>query len=226
MHFPDRYKTTVTLHRCWWVVAACWLMAATVGFTPLMGWNNHTSMSQSNRSECQFLNVMSMSFLVYFSLYTCFLLPMLIMTIVYCCIFILIQRQLRSSSTVVSHSYYHKERNLARSLVLVLVLFAVCWLPIQLMNMATFYGTKFTVPRPALYVGILLSQANSAINPVLYALKIQHIQAASKKIWRRFFRCKDEPQSSQTSGSDNSSNPRKTRDENYTKSVETTEQGL
>ncbi|XP_041944758.1 adenosine receptor A1-like [Alosa sapidissima] len=205
---PLRYKTTVTLSRCWWVVTACWLTAATVGFTPLMGWNNRTTMTQ-NRTQCQFLNVMSMSYLVYFSFYTLFLVPMLVMTVLYCSIFTLIHRQLRSTISVVSHSYYHKEQKLARSLVLVLVLFAICWLPIQLMNIITFYGTKSTIPRQVFYVGVLVSQINSALNPIIYALKIQRIRDAIKT---RFILCKGEievSKSSQTPGHDHSSNPKR-----------------
>ncbi|XP_041941396.1 adenosine receptor A1-like [Alosa sapidissima] len=194
---PLRYKTTVTVQRSWWVVAACWLTAATVGFTPFMGWNNLSSKSQ-NMTHCQFLSVMSLSYMVYIYFYTCFLIPMLVMTTLYGCIFTIIHRQLRKTSTGVSSSYYYKERNLTRSLVLVLVLFAVCWLPIHLMDMADFHG--LAVPIEAFYVGILLSQANSAINPIIYALKIQHIRAPLKTIWRKVFLCKEEveaPRSSQ-----------------------------
>lgn len=212
----------MTFTRCWWVVVTCWLMAAIVGFIPLMGWNNGANMSQ-NRSECQFLKVMSMPYLVYFSFYTLFLLPMLVMTLLYSCIFYLIHRQLRSTITVMSHSYYRKEQKLTRSLVLVLMLFAVCWLPLQLMNILTFYGTDRTVPREAFYVGVLLSQTNSAINPVIYALKIKHIRAALRS---RFILCSgetDASKSSQTPGHDHSSNPRRnTCDE--MKTAETIEQ--
>ncbi|XP_076123048.1 adenosine receptor A1-like [Alosa pseudoharengus] len=221
---PLRYKTTVTIQRSWWVVAACWLTAATVGFTPLMGWNNHNGTSQ-NMTHCQFLNVMSMSYLVtYF--YICFLIPMLVMTTLYGCIFTIIHRQLRKTSTGVSSSYYYKERNLTRSLVLVLVLFAVCWLPIHLMDMADFHG--LAVPIEAVYVGILLSQASSAINPIIYAFKIQHIRAPLKTIWRKVFLCKEEveaPRSSQTPGFDKSSNPKDTTCDKEGETVESTEQG-
>lgn len=204
----NRYKSTVTLTRCWWVVVTCWLTAAVVGFTPLMGWSNHTNKSQ-NSTECQFLNVMSMSYLVYFSFYTLFLVPLLVMTGLYCSIFYHIHRQMRSTITVMSHSYYHKEKKLTRSLVLVLVLFAVCWLPIQIMNLVTFYWKDGIVPREAFYVGVLFSQANSAINPLIYALKIQHIRMALKS---RFILCQGEidvSKSSHTPGHDHSSNPRK-----------------
>ncbi|XP_062387067.1 adenosine receptor A1-like [Sardina pilchardus] len=221
---PLRYKTTVTIQRSWWVVAACWLAAATVGFTPFMGWNNRNGTSQ-NTTQCQFLSVMSWSYLVtYF--YICFVVPMLVMTVLYGCIFTIIHRQLRNTSNGVSNSYYYKERNLTRSLVFVLVVFAVCWLPIHLMDMAAYY--RLAVPIEAFYVGILLSQANSAINPVIYAFKIQHIRAPLKKIWRRIFLCKQEVEasmSSQTPGLDKCSNSKDTTCDKEGNTVESTEQG-
>ncbi|KAL2091059.1 hypothetical protein ACEWY4_013322 [Coilia grayii] len=217
---PLRYKTTVTPRRCWWVVAACWLMAALVGFTPLMGWNNRANLPHTNRTDCQFLNVMSMSYLVNFNLYTCFLGPMVIMIVLYCGIFALIRRQLRSPTIGMSQSYFQKERKLTMSLVMVLVLFAVAWLPIQLMNMVTYYWGLSTVPREAFYVGILLSQASSAVNPVIYALKIRHIRNACKSVWRRVILCRDEEETSRTPGTDSSSNTKRHRCDEM-KTVET-----
>ena len=117
--------------------------------------------------------------------------PMLLMLVLYLCIFMRIHQQLRGGgvSGSGSHSYYHKERKLTRSLVFILVLFAVCWLPLHFMNAASFYGV--IVPRQAFYVGILLSHANSAINPVVYALKIRKLKSAFKAIWMRHFLCKE-----------------------------------
>ena len=52
-------------------------------------------------------------------------------------------------------------------LVIVITIFAICWLPIHVFHIVVFYG-KLT---PSLIVGLLLafvSHMNSAINPCLY----------------------------------------------------------
>lgn len=38
----------------------------------------------------------------------------------------------------------------------------------------------------SIFTGILLSHANSAVNPVVYAYRIPKIQQAYSQIWRRF----------------------------------------
>ena len=191
-----RYKSTVTQIRSWSVVGACWVSASILGFVPMFGWYRQDTLAQMEDSNsttitCTFLAVIPMSYMVNFNFLTCLLPPMLLMLVLYLCIFMRIHQQLRGGgvSGSGSHSYYHKERKLTRSLVFILVLFAVCWLPLHFMNAASFYGV--IVPRQAFYVGILLSHANSAINPVVYALKIRKLKSAFKAIWMRYFLCKE-----------------------------------
>ena len=63
------------------------------------------------------------------------------------------------------------KKNVVRMLVIIVVVFCLCWLPAQLLNI--FYAvTVLSVPAPVpdivLYLVIWLGNANSAINPWLY----------------------------------------------------------
>lgn len=211
----------VTQKLSWTVVGACWLSAGILGSVPMFGWYRRDTVewmeaSNSTTITCTFMAVIPMSYMVKFNFFACVLPPMLLMTVLYVYIFIKMQSQLRRSGTCgsESRSYYQKERKLTRSLALILALFAVCWLPLHFMNVITFYCPQSSVPHEVFYVGILLSQANSAINPVIYALKIQQIQANLKSMWKRLFLCKtteDSKRDSQTPGNDSSSNPNRIR---------------
>ncbi|KAK0140797.1 Adenosine receptor A2b [Merluccius polli] len=61
----------------------------------------------------------------------------------------------------------------ATSLFLVLFLFMVCLMPIHLINCILLLRPQCPIPMPITLVAILLSHANSALNPLLYAYRMR-----------------------------------------------------
>lgn len=168
----------------------------------MFGWHNPENPSNSTFT-CSFIYVIPMSYLVYFNFFLCTLIPLLVMTILYGYIFITIRGNLRekpgNSVQGQSENYLKKEKKLAGSLFLVLALFAVSWLPLHTMNCIDFFSGSSVVPHNVFYVGVLLSHANSAVNPVVYAFKIPKIKNAYLKIWKKYVACGEENQTSTTS---------------------------
>lgn len=200
-----RYKRTVAQKHSLFAVAACWLVSLPLSFAPMLGWYNYDTLSNSDNSTlvCQFTKVIPMSYLVYFNFFLCTLIPLLVMTVLYGCIFCTIRGNLRvkpgNTAQKQSQKYLRKEKHLARSLSLVLALFALSLLPLHIMNCMAYFVGPNAVAGPAFYVGILLAHANSAVNPVVYAFKIEKIKEAYLRFWRQYFACGEESPGLQTS---------------------------
>uniref|UniRef100_A0A3B3ZTP1 G-protein coupled receptors family 1 profile domain-containing protein n=1 Tax=Periophthalmus magnuspinnatus TaxID=409849 RepID=A0A3B3ZTP1_9GOBI len=198
------YTRVVTARRAGIAVLLSWLVSFVVGLTPMFGWNNLHQLQQngsllspsdiSTTSDLPFETVISMDYMVYFNFFGWVMLPLLLMLGIYVEIFYMIHRQL-NKKVMSSHSdprrYFGKELKLAKSLALVLFLFAVSWLPLHILNCITLFCPSCDSPADLIYVAILLSHANSAVNPVVYAFRINKFRTAFRKIWQQYVLCYD-----------------------------------
>ncbi|KAG7472595.1 hypothetical protein MATL_G00110480 [Megalops atlanticus] len=199
---PTSYKRVVTPRRAGAAVVACWAVAFVVGLTPMLGWNNLQKLQENGSIgpdlviTCQFETVISMEYMVYFNFFGWVLPPLVLMLLIYTEIFYMIHRQLNKKVTASNadpSKYYDKELKLAKSLALVLFLFAVSWLPLHILNCITLFCPSCQKPMFLIYIAILLTHGNSAVNPIVYAFRIKKFRTAFLKIWKQYFCCKDAP---------------------------------
>jgi hypothetical protein len=117
-----------------------------------------------------------MDYMVFFSFLTWIFIPLLVMCAIYLNIFYIIRNKLSQnlSSSKETGISYGREFKTAKSLFLVLFLFALCWLPLSIINCILYSNVK--VPDILICLGILLSHANSMMNPIIYACKIKKFQ--------------------------------------------------
>ncbi|MBN3297429.1 AA3R protein, partial [Amia calva] len=195
---PFRYRSNTTQKHSWIAVGVCWLISCILGLIPMFGWHKK-DMNETSSIKCRFTSVISMSYMVYFNFFGFILIPLLIMVVLYVKIFYLIKKHLKhnSANSTECNTYYVKERKLAQSLALVLFLFAVCWLPLHIMNIIDHIG-KVKIYKAAIHTGILLTHLNSVLNPVVYPFRIHKIQKAYLHLWRTYVLCQDDETASST----------------------------
>ncbi|CAN2387850.1 7 transmembrane receptor (rhodopsin family) [Pristimantis euphronides] len=201
---PLRYKSLVTGKRARAIIAVFWILSFGIGLTPLMGWNclqadcNSGDMYTKNRTiSCLFEKVVTMTYMVYFNFFGCVLLPLLIMLGIYIKIFMVARKQLRQIELKCvgsdnSRTTLQKEVNAAKSLAIIVGLFVFCWLPIHILNCITLFDPNFSNEKPewAMSLAIILSHANSVVNPIIYAYKIRDFRYTFRKIISKYLICK------------------------------------
>ena len=156
------------------------------------------SLLSSCKLACLFESVVDMYYMVYFNFFVCVLLPLLIMLGIYLKIFTVARKQMRKIELKCvgngdSHQHHRtllqREIRAAKSLSIIMGLFAVCWLPVHVLNCITLFFPELHRPPILMYVAILLSHANSAVNPVIYAYRIQDFRNTFRKILSRHILC-------------------------------------
>lgn len=156
----------------------------------------------SCRLECLFESVVEMPYMVYFNFFVCVLLPLLIMLGIYIKIFTVARRQLRQmelkcvAANGDSHQHHRsllqKEIRAAKSLSIIVGLFALCWLPVHILNCLTLFLHDQEKPEIIMFLAIVLSHGNSAVNPIIYAYRIQDFRNTFRKILTRHILCRKE----------------------------------
>ncbi|NWV62516.1 AA3R protein, partial [Malurus elegans] len=185
---PTRYKIITTERRVWWALGLCWSLSLLGGFMPMFGWNKAGPRSPSSL-RCRFVAVMRMDYMVYFCFFTWTLVPLLVMCALYAEIFHIIRTKLSQGSRGAGAFYGHEFRT-AKSLALVLFLFAISWLPLCIINCVSYFYPESQIPPYLIYLGILLSHANSAMNPIVYACKIKKFKTTYLLILRTYILCR------------------------------------
>ncbi|KAK7135690.1 hypothetical protein R3I94_014377 [Phoxinus phoxinus] len=204
---PLRYNSLVTGKRAKGIIAICWVLSIIIGLTPMLGWHTTRSEEPKNNTDCPpdmmrclFEEVVVMDYMVYFNFFACVLLPLLLMLAIYLRIFMAARYQLKCIESkampceLKSRSTLQKEVHAAKSLAIIVGLFAVCWLPLHIINCVTLFCPQCERP-PVLimYLAIILSHANSVVNPFIYAYRIREFRYTFRKIVRYHILGRREP---------------------------------
>ncbi|KAJ8285771.1 hypothetical protein GJAV_G00030750 [Gymnothorax javanicus] len=187
-----RYSSLVTSQRAKGIIAICWVLSIVIGLTPMLGWNKFTDLSNSTcptgMMTCLFEEVVVMDYMVYFNFFACVLVPLLLMLGIYLRIFMAARHQLKLIELKAVHgeksrSTLQKEVHAAKSLAIIVGLFALCWLPLHIINCFTLFCPDCARPNDwIMYLAIILSHANSVVNPFIYAYRIREFRHTFHKI--------------------------------------------
>lgn len=181
---PFHYQRLLKPRNARLVILLTWFLAFLLSSVPLIDFQNRSK----HINYCFFTCVVDIALFVYFSFFGCALIPLLAMFFIYAHIFLTVRRQVRRIAALQSalevqarqNSAMRREAKKASSIFLLIFLFVLCWMPMHIMNCLQQFCPQCSVPLPLILTAIILSHANSAINPMLYAYRMKSFRQAFK----------------------------------------------
>jgi len=188
---PFTYQKYMTIRKAVIVNGIVWALGILFGLIPVFGWNLRSEMTSD--WKCNFVTVIDMTYVVYFHFFGCIIIPLIIIVVIYFYIYLVVRKQMSQiaaleisgpNSNQSSKSKFKREIKAAKSLAIVILLFAMCWIPIHILNsISLLCGPDCPYPIELLLFTIVLSHANSAVNPFLYAYGNSNFRRAFEKMF-------------------------------------------
>ncbi|KAG5669030.1 hypothetical protein PVAND_016932 [Polypedilum vanderplanki] len=157
-----------------------------IGILPVAGWNRKDS------DECKFFSIISQTY-IYFYYSTASLIPSAILIILYGLVIYEIhksksRRTNRNSddTTIIRvNSNSSSEISAISKLMSVVLIFIICWTPINFINLAKTVSPSFEVYRPMQQTSVIIAHIGLSMNPILYSYRLKEIRNAIIKIFSK-----------------------------------------
>uniref|UniRef100_A0A2C9K1H0 G-protein coupled receptors family 1 profile domain-containing protein n=1 Tax=Biomphalaria glabrata TaxID=6526 RepID=A0A2C9K1H0_BIOGL len=185
---PFLYQRTLTVRRAIYINSCIWVIGFLLGMVPMYGWNK----GAKDLEVCLFTNVITYEYMVYFQFFGLVLLPLFLMMCIYIYILIIVRRHMKQTNALRNmfqqerraQEGFSKDVKAAKMLALVILFFGIFWLPVNILNsLSLFCDVACSPPYEVLLAAIVMSHANSCINPFLYAASNSRIKRAIKGIF-------------------------------------------
>ncbi|XP_071968953.1 adenosine receptor A2b-like [Engystomops pustulosus] len=146
---------------------------------------SNSSVQGDHLGCCSLTAVFSPEYLVYFVFFGCTLVPLLIMLTIYGDIFRVVRWHLRSSKK--------REVHMAWTLLLLVGMFCLCWIPLNAINSLRLLCESCTLSTPLIRLAVLFSHINSFANPLVYAMRKKDFGVALRSVATRLVHCCPSP---------------------------------
>lgn len=187
IHKASRYKVVLTRQRALLSLLALWSVTIVISFLPLMGWRCQTGLKPPCSRLFPYINP------GYLACWTSFILVILALILgAYALILYKAHRHEASmtnihGSTGKGNARMRMDIRLARTFGLILLILVGCWLPALSFMLADVSVFLTRTQQRAFAFCSTLCLVNSAINPLLYALRCRELRDALLHLFRKLY---------------------------------------
>ncbi|XP_067399731.1 adenosine receptor A1-like [Emydura macquarii macquarii] len=147
---------------------------------------HYSQVHDGHLGHCSFTSAFTPEYLIYFVFLACTLLPLVALGGIYADLFWVVRGHLLSRTCQVAK---RGELQMARSLLLLVGIFCVCWIPLHVI-----YCFRLLCPSCQSYaaldrLAVLLSHLNSLANPLVYAMRKKDFGLALRSVFLRYVLC-------------------------------------
>ena len=181
-------RTTVTKNRARVVLAIVWIISLVLATGPTIGWSQYEY--SPGRHQCSPKTPKSiggyshMASLLSFG----YIIPVITMTFCYSRLYCTSRKHMRRlrANAITNDNEGTSERDLINTLVIILLGFIVCWLPFVVYIV---YGMQdLPIPFYMPSLAFLFGYGNSALNPIIYALRHKSFRKGFREVLTICFR--------------------------------------
>lgn len=173
IHQASSYKVLLTRRRALLSLLILWSVATFISFLPLMGWRCPTGLVTPCSRLFPYINS------GYLACWTSFILVLLALILVaYTLILWKAHRHEASVSSLQGQARMRMDIRLARTFGFILLILVGCWLPVLSFMIADVSVELTRMQKRAFAFCSTLCLVNSAVNPLLYALRCRELRVA------------------------------------------------
>ncbi|KAK7498209.1 hypothetical protein BaRGS_00010469 [Batillaria attramentaria] len=174
---PVFHRRKMTITRAIRLLAVTWVVAIVLGLVPVMGWNNG---KENFTGTCSFVAVISKEYMVYLITLGLKVPVLVVMYVVYAYIFYVIRGVHKQTSmpTARQRSSRRFDRKVRRATTIFFVFFmySICFLPLYVINCIHLFLPEKVPSTETVLFFVVLSHANSFINPIVYSYKNERLR--------------------------------------------------
>ena len=164
----------ITIRRAWLMIAAVWGISVMVSILPVFGWGFFSYNSSTLACGVGFPRRLSDRLYLLLLVIIGFVSPLLIMGYAYIKIFIAVRKHANriAKYTKGGLQVIQLQRRITFTLLLVLVVFLLCWMPfVMLISLANSKSDVLQLPRGLGVAAYWCGFFNSALNPIIFVIR-------------------------------------------------------